>query len=948
MGSEFSSPSQQPMENAVSDWYQLSSEDTLHQLESAVDTGLSQAEAARRLERDGPNRLVEKGIKSPWKVLWEQLTATLVVVLIVAAVISLMLGDIKDAVAILAIVVLNALLGFRQEYRAEKAMAALKRLAVPVVKVRREGHVHEVSAEELTKGDLVLLEAGGAVPADGRLVESANLRVMEAALTGESEPAEKRAEVVFAQTEAVADRNNMVFFGTSITFGRGTMVVTETGMDTELGHIAHMIQTVETEPTPLQKRLDYLGKMLAVIVLFIVSIVFFLGLWRTGWSDTEQVKILFLTAVSLAVAAIPEGLPAVVTIALAIGAQRMLRRNALIRKLPAVETLGSVTTICSDKTGTLTKNEMTLTVLDVAGRRVDVVERDGRHGVVSSVSDEDVSELHHHSSLAFLLVGGALCNDAVLERSDEGTDVRAVGDPTEGALVLAAARLGLDKGTLERTLSRIAEAPFDSDRKRMTTVHRVPGRLDQSPAAPLASWLEKAAAGKPLAFTKGAIDGLLDISTRVWNDGQIVPLDDAWRQRIMDAHDQVAQQGMRVLGVAFRSVEQPLEDLDVEAELEKDMTFIGLVGMIDPPRAEVPDAVATCKRAGIRPAMITGDHPLTARYIADQLGIDTNGGVLTGKELDELAADQFEEVVERVSVYARVSPQHKLDLVKSLQSRGEIVAMTGDGVNDAPALKQADIGVAMGDVGTDVAKEAADTVLRDDNFATIVAAVREGRIVYDNIRKFIKYTMTSNSGEIWVMLLAPFAWMDLPLLPLQILWINLVTDGLPGLALAVEPGERDTMDRPPYPPDEHVFSRGMGQHIFFVGLLMGLISLGAGFFYWNPEQPEDPYWRTMVFMVLTMSQMGHALATRSGRDSLFKIGLLSNKAMLGAVTLTFVLQLAVTYVGPLQDIFHTTGLTVRDLVISLLLSSVVFWCVEISKWWRARGRQNETVAAVSA
>lgn len=407
MGSEFSSPSQQPMENAVSDWYQLSSEDTLHQLESAVDTGLSQAEAARRLERDGPNRLVEKGIKSPWKVLWEQLTATLVVVLIVAAVISLMLGDIKDAVAILAIVVLNALLGFRQEYRAEKAMAALKRLAVPVVKVRREGHVHEVSAEELTKGDLVLLEAGGAVPADGRLVESANLHVMEAALTGESEPAEKRAEVVFAQTEAVADRNNMVFFGTSITFGRGTMVVTETGMDTELGHIAHMIQTVETEPTPLQKRLDYLGKMLAVIVLFIVSIVFFLGLWRTGWSDTEQVKILFLTAVSLAVAAIPEGLPAVVTIALAIGAQRMLRRNALIRKLPAVETLGSVTTICSDKTGTLTKNEMTLTVLDVAGRRVDVVERDGRHGVVSSVSDEDVSELHHHSSLAFLLVGGA-------------------------------------------------------------------------------------------------------------------------------------------------------------------------------------------------------------------------------------------------------------------------------------------------------------------------------------------------------------------------------------------------------------------------------------------------------------------------------------------------------------------------------------------------------------
>ncbi len=536
------------MENLVSDWYQQSADDTLSRLESAADTGLSRGDAAQRLERDGPNLLEERGIKSPWKVLWEQLTATLVVVLIAAAVISLLLGDIKDAIAILAIVVLNALLGFRQEYRAEKAMAALKRLAVPIVKVRRDGHVQEISAESLVTGDVVLLEAGGAVPADGRLLEAANLRVMEAALTGESEPAEKRAEAVFEQVEAVADRTNMVFFGTSITFGRGVMVVTDTGMRTELGHIAHMIQSVDSEPTPLQRRLDHLGKMLAVIVLIIVSIVFLLGLWRSGWSDTEQVKILFLTAVSLAVAAIPEGLPAVVTIALAIGAQRMLRRNALIRKLPAVETLGSVTTICSDKTGTLTRNEMTVSVLDVAGHHVDVVERDGRHGIVSSVSEEDVSELHHHSSLAFMLAGAALCNDAVLERDPDDGDIRAVGDPTEGALVVAAARLGLDKQRLEKVLSRVAEAPFDSDRKRMTTVQRVPADLSEATLAPIATWVKKASSGKPLAFTKGAIDGLLDISTRVWNDGDVVALDGAWRQRILAAHDTLAQHGMRRAG----------------------------------------------------------------------------------------------------------------------------------------------------------------------------------------------------------------------------------------------------------------------------------------------------------------------------------------------------------------------------------------------------------------
>ncbi|MCS7220676.1 MAG: cation-translocating P-type ATPase [Anaerolineae bacterium] len=912
----------------AANWHRLEIAEVLALLKTEPERGLTQTEAQRRLAEYGPNELVERGLKSPWLILWEQLTAVMVMLLIIAAVISAALGDYKDTAAILAIVVLNAILGFTQEYRAEKAMAALKKLAVPTVKVRRDGHVREISARELVPGDIVFLEAGGLVPADGRLLESVNLRTQEAALTGESEPVEKDPTPLTSEDLPLGDRRNMVYMGTVITYGRGLAVVTETGMRTELGRIAEMIQKVEREPTPLQRRLEQLGHGLALGALAIVAVVFILGLLRG-----EELRLMFLTALSMAVAAVPEGLPAVVTIALALGAQRMLKRHALIRKLPAVETLGSVTVICSDKTGTLTENRMTVAVLDVAGHTLNLTEalhrgqpiwmRSGNpHTLAGLLPETTTAPLE--PALQLLLGGAALCNDAILETTDDGSNgLRVVGDPTEGALVIAAAQFGLLKAELERALPRVAEVPFTSERKRMTTVHQASkGR------SPLSACLPDHLSTSYLVFTKGAVDSLLEVSKQVWVEGQIEGLTEDWRRRIQAANNRLAQDGMRVLGVAFR----PLEALPAQADeetLERDLIFMGLVGMIDPPRPEVKEAVQTCKAAGIRPVMITGDHPLTAQHIARELGIATDGRVLTGQELASMSVEELETVVEEVSIYARVSPEHKLKIVEALQDRGHIVAMTGDGVNDAPALKKADIGVAMGITGTDVSKEAADMVLLDDNFATIVAAVEEGRVIYDNIRKFIKYTMTSNAGEIWTMLLAPFLGMPLPLLPLQILWINLVTDGLPGLALTVEPAERDTMRRPPYHPKENIFGRGMGRHILWVGLLMGLVSLGMGFWAWRTAHPT---WQTMVFTTLTLSQMGHALAIRSGRDSLFRIGLLSNRPLLGAVLLTFVLQLAVIYVPFLQGIFKTVALPASDLAISLVLSTVVFWGVELEKW----------------
>ncbi len=901
----------------MSDWYQQDSADVLRQLEVNAASGLTEAEAARRLQKYGINELVGTGMRSPWRILWEQLTALMVVILIIAAAVSTLMADYKDAIAISVIVALNTLLGFAQEYRAEKAMDALRKLAVPSVRVRRNAEITNIPAIKLVPGDIVLLETGNVVAADCRVLEIADLQTQESALTGESQPIRKIAGALHQASLPLGDRRSMVYMGTFVTAGRGQAVVTATGMRTELGRIASLVQTVQREPVPLQRRLGHLGQRLAAIALFLVAVIFTLGLLRG-----EELKLMFLTAVSIGVAAIPEGLPAIVTIALTLGAQRMLRRKVLIRKLSAVETLGSVTVICSDKTGTLTENQMTVATLNLADRTLEFPSF-----LQSSTVDGASVEEMRRSGFGLLLAGGALCNDAIQKPNGKQPGLIVIlGDPTEAALVIAANDLGLSKSELEGLMPRVGEIPFTSERKRMTTVHRMP---TVPPPFPLEAAARHSTGGIPfVAFTKGAPGELLRASDTVWIDGKIERLSDSLRERLTQATDHLAGKGMRVLGVAFRYLDSLPALMDDET-IERDLTFVGIVGMIDPPRREVAAAVATCGAAGIRPVMITGDHLLTAKYIAEQLGITHDGEIIAGPQLDRLSSDQLKRSAGRTSVYARVSPEHKLRIIQALQERGEIVAMTGDGVNDAPALKRADIGVAMGVTGSDVAKETADMVLLDDNFATIVAAVEEGRVIYDNVRKFIKYILATNSGEIWVMLVAPFLGMPLPLLPLQILWMNLVTDGFPALALAMEPAEYGTMRRPPYHPKENILGRGMGRHIIWVGILMACLSVSVGYGYWRVNHPN---WQTMLFTTLTLSQMAHVMAIRSERGSLFQIGLLSNKPLLAAVMLTIGLQLGLIYVPFLRGVFKTMALSPHDLGLSILLSSSVFAAVELEKW----------------
>jgi Ca2+-transporting ATPase len=902
------------------EWYKLTVEGTAQELAVDPEQGLTEAEARRRLERYGPNALIERAAKSPWTILLRQFAEVMVVILIIAAVVSLVLGEYIDAIVILAIVVLNALLGFSQEYRAEQAMAALKQLAVPTVRVRRDGHVLEIPSTDLVPGDVVLLEAGNLVPADGRLMESVNLKAQEAALTGESEPVEKRVAIPKGEDLTLGDRRNMVHMGTTVTYGRGAVMLTETGMDTELGKIADLIQEVDQEQTPLQRRLGALGKTLGWVAVGIIALVVVLGLLR-GETDLETV---FLTAISLAVAVVPESLAAVVTITLALGSQRLLKRKALIRKLPSVETLGSVTVICSDKTGTLTENRMTVTMLDVAHNTIELETLVRRKGALLQARLTNPEMPPELTALSVLVRAGALCNDAVLEEDSEG-NFQAIGDPTEGALVLAAHQLGYDKTELEAEWPRVAEVPFTSERKRMTTVHKMSPEVKGSDLP----WRD----APYVILSKGAIDSLLDATDRVLVNNELVPMDEELFTRIVDANDRFAKQGQRVLGVAFRYWESPELPKD-DSEIETEEVFVGLVSMMDPPRPEVKEAVKTARTAGIRPVMITGDHPLTAQQIAKDLDITSSELRLTGQDLARMSVAELEQVVEDVSVYARVSPEHKLNIVEALQNKGEIVAMTGDGVNDAPALKRADIGVAMGITGTDVSKEASDMVLLDDNFATIVAAVEEGRVIFDNIRKFIKYTLSSNTGELAVMLVAPFLGMPLPLLPLQILWINLVTDGLPGLALAVEPGEPGIMRRPPFHPQESVFSRGVGTQIILIGTLMGAVALGVGYGSWLMD--PDGAWQTIIFTTLVLAQMGNAVATRSNRESLISIGVFSNRLMTGAVALTLALQLMLVYVPVLQKVFNTAALSVQELILALIASVAVFIVIECYKWFVRR------------
>jgi Ca2+-transporting ATPase len=911
---------------APTNWYQLNAAEVIKRLNTEPTQGLTTTEAQRRLEQYGPNELVEKGGRTRWQILAEQFTNVLTVILIIAALVSIFLGDYLEAVVILAIVVLNGILGYTQEYRAEQSMAALKRMSVPTVRVRRDGKVQEVSARSLVPGDVVLLETGNIVPADGRVLVSLNLRAQEAALTGESEAVDKEADLVFETEKPLGDRRNMVYSGTIINYGRGEMIVAATGMATELGHIADMLQSVVQELTPLQQRLDKLGRILAVVAGLIVAVIFVLGILAGNpWDE------MLLTAVSLAVAAIPEALTAVVTIALSLGAQRMLKRQALIRKLPAVETLGSVSIICSDKTGTLTQNRMTVTAIDIANHHLNLAQRtdDSRFALAPEETNEKLLP-----TLDLLLVSGALCNDAVLVKEEKHpTGYHVVGDPTEGALVLAAAEYGILKNELDPTFPRVAELPFDSTRKRMTTVHRTPQAVGQIPDSLKPLWqrrLPEPAMPPYLAFTKGAIDGLLGLTREVWVEGQLQPFDESWRSRVMAAHDRLAGNGMRVLGVAIRPLDSLPSPQEVQ-ELEQNLILVGLFGMIDPPRPEVKEAVQKCKTAGIRPVMITGDHPLTARYIAQDIGISDNDLFITGQELDRLSETELRDKAAQVSVFARVSPEHKLKLIQVYQDQTLIVAMTGDGVNDAPALKKADIGVAMGITGTDVSKEAAEMVLLDDNFATIVAAVEEGRIVYDNIRRFIKYLLSCNTSEIAVMLIGPFLGLPIPLLPLQILWMNLVTDGLPALALGVEPAEANVMKRPPFSSQESIFGRGMASFIVVMGIIMSLVAIGIGVFAYYEG---DPAWQTLLFTTLIFCQLALALEARAEEDSLFKIGLFTNKSMVGAVVLTVFLQLLVIYIPFFQQIFATQPLSPRDIIISAAASLSIIIAVEI--WKRIR------------
>ncbi len=910
-------------------WHTRSVENVVHELGVDLSQGLSDAEAGRRREQVGPNELVERGGKHPLKILWQQFTSTMVLILIAAAVVSGLLGKATETIAIAAIVVLFALLGFVQEYRAEQAMAALKKLAVPIVRVLRGGERREISARELVPGDVVMLEAGSAVPADVRLVESVNLRIQEAVLTGESEAVEKETPALAKESLPLGDRVNMGYMGTAVTYGRGTAVVVETGMATELGKIAALIQDVGESSTPLQKRLDNVGKLLALVGVIVAGLVMLIGVLMN-----EDPRDMFLTAVSVAVAVVPEGLPAVVTVTLALGAQRMLRRNSLIRKLPAVETLGAVTVICSDKTGTLTENRMTVTVIDVAGHYLELTGTSHHPApALDSHHEAPIRLADQPPAIGLALAGGALCNDASLQPDPQTGRYGVIGDPTEGALLVAALQAGVQRNALMAVAPRVAELPFDSERKRMTTVHQLnPNALPEALAGLRAAGLR--ADGQYVAFTKGAVDGMLDISRKIWVGGEPQPLDAHWRERLQAANEQMAEKGMRVLGIGAQWLDTP------EEELERDLTIIGLVGMIDPPRPEVKAAVATAKAAGIRPIMITGDHPLTARFIAYDLGITDNGRVKTGLMLDAMSDEEMAQVVDEVSVYARVTPANKLEIVEMLQKKGHIVAMTGDGVNDSPALKRADIGVAMGITGTDVTKEASDMVLLDDNFATIVAAVEEGRTIYDNIRRFVKFSIAGNVGKVVVMLLAPLLLgpgAAVALMPLQLLWLNLLTDGLLGLGLGVEPAERNTMRRPPRDPQAGIFSEGLGIHVLWVGALIGAIALVVGRLYYNPANADDRTWQTMIFTTLAFLQVGQALASRSSRESFFSLGLMTNVTLLGLAVLVIVLQLGVLYAPFLEQFFLIVPLAPRDLLVAAALGSVAFVAIEIEKWVLRRG-----------
>lgn len=917
-------------------WHAREAEDVFRALATSPRTGLTAQEASRRLEQLGPNELAEAPRPTLWRMLLEQFNNFIVIILIVASLVSALLGDYIEAAAILAIVVLNAILGVIQERRAEEALAALRRMAAPEAHVIRDGRRLTLPARELVQGDIVLLEAGNYVPADLRLLESANLRVEEAALTGESVAVEKDARVTLFQDIPLGDRRNTAFMGTLVSYGRGKGVVVSTGMHTQIGMIATMLQLVQEEPTPLQQRLNQLGKLLGWAALAVCGLVFVVG-WIRGYDPLDM----FLIAVSLAVAAVPEGLPAVVTITLALGMREMIKRHALIRRLSSVETLGSATVICSDKTGTLTQNQMTVTRLWLDGVFFEVTGQGYMPQGQFHVGGRPVDLNDYPGALTALWVA-VLANDATLEQADDtSSGYRLAGDPTEGALIVAAAKAGAHREHLGQAYPRIDEVPFDSGRKRMTTVHKVvdPRPEDFSPFydANLKGW--------EVAATKGAPDVILELCTqRQRMNDRPEPLTEQVRREILAANEQMARQALRVLAVAYRA-EPDLPDRPTPENLERELTFVGLIGMIDPARPEVPPAVEKARRAGIRTVMITGDYPETARAIARDIGLLRPGHqILSGSDLARMDEESLKTEVMRTDVFARVSPEHKMRIVDALKRNGQVVAMTGDGVNDAPALKRADIGVAMGITGTDVAKETADMVLTDDNYVSIVSAVEQGRVIYSNIRKFVFYLLSCNLAEIAIIFIAILAGLPSPLTAIQLLWLNLITDGAPALALGLEKGDPDTMDQPPRPPSEPIINRLMQVGIGIQTLAITAVTLTA-YFIGLREHPEAPQFaETMAFVTLSFSELLRAFTARSERYPLLKIGLFGNRAMFYAVAVSFVLLVAVVYVPFLQPVFNTVplGLAQWKLVLPLLLGPAVV--AEITKWMMSRrGARLEAV-----
>jgi Ca2+-transporting ATPase len=960
----------------MAEFYQLEIKEAIAELKSDADKGLTAEEASHRLSKDGKNVLPTGEGASLLQVIISQFTNIMVIILIVAAVISFFLGDIKDVIVILVIVVLNAALGTYQEYQAEQALAALSAMQVPKVRVRRGGEVHQISAEDVVTGDIILLQEGDRVPADGRLILSRNLQIDESPLTGESVPVEKNVQPIPDDKVGVGDRKNMAFMGTSVNYGRGEIVVTGTGLKTQLGGIASMLMGVEETSTPLQRQLDRLSLVLVQGAVVIVIAVFIVGLLRG-----IPFQAMLIYAISLAVAAVPEGLPAIITVSLSLGAARMVRRNALIRRLPAVETLGSVTTICSDKTGTLTKNEMTTTLLALPGH--DDVQVTGigytPEGDFVAENGEKIDPGQDDAVERFLKAM-ALSTDAYLEPNEQG-GFTVVGDTTEGALLVAAQKVGWTREKLEEAMPRVAELPFSSERKAMTTVHNI---NDEN---------EKLFGNSEIiALTKGAPDRLIQWAKYEHQSNGAQELTSQRREAWQKQVNEMASQGLRVLGVAYR----PLQNVpnEVTPETERDLTLLGLVGILDPARPEAREAVRVAREAGIRPIMITGDHALTAEAIARDLGIIEEGSrAVTGAELEAMNDEQIAEALRTTSAFARVSPEHKLRLVKALQAMGQVAAMTGDGVNDAPALKQADIGVAMGITGTEVSKGAADMVLTDDNFASIVAAVEEGRTIYDNIRKFVRYLLSSNVGEILVMFVAILVGMKIPLLAIQILWVNLVTDGLPAIALGFEAAEEGVMKRKPRPKEESIFAHGLGRQIIFLAIVLGIVSL-IGFVYGHSAYGMDPFsptlgienlsqaqledimledelipenWetmttaeritaltmhpeeggfeaenpilaqalripRTIAFTVLAFGQMFHVAGIHAGdRESFFRAWFKRNMLLFWAIVSTFVLQLLVIYFPFLQATFETYPISLTALLVSTGLAALVLVATEIDK-----------------